>query len=233
MSTTVQHLATLVQGQVQGDSAQVIRAARPLQEAGPDEITFVENDHHLKRLKDCKASAVVVPLVLQARALPILTAITPSPVAILVKDSLGAFIAIAQQLHGELQREPSGIDPRAEVHPTAQVGPDASIQAFAVVGEGTLLGARCRIYPGVVIGRNCRIGDCAEVAASRPFVCIKQRGGDGRRWSYCAAGNVGRLTLRMAEDFAWAVCIRSNNRRKNRLNCHDGEGGSADTNKDS
>jgi len=159
VSTTIAQLAALVQGQIQGESTGCVRAARPLQEAGPGEITFVENDHHLKRLKECRATAVVVPVALAARATPVLTALVPAPALILVKDALGAFITIAQRLHGEPGRQPPGIDPRANVHPTVGVGPDVSVQAFAVIGEGTTLGARCQIYPGVVLGRNCRIGD--------------------------------------------------------------------------
>ncbi len=134
-------------------------AARPLQEARPGEISFIENEHHLKQLPRCRASVVVVPLSLQGKALPLLAALTPPPAVILVKDALGAFIQIAQHLHGEPLPPPHGIDPKAHVHPSVQVGPDASIHAYAVIGEGTRLGARCQIHSGVVLGRNCRIGD--------------------------------------------------------------------------
>lgn len=156
---TVQQLAELVQGQVQGDGTGTIQAARPLQEAAAGAITFIENDHHLKHLKECKAAAVVIPIALQARAVPILATLATPPAVILVRDGLGAFIAIAQHLHGETPRRPQGIDPKAHVHPTVQVGAEASVAAFAVIGEGTTLGARCQLYPGVVVGRNCRIGD--------------------------------------------------------------------------
>ncbi len=159
VSTTIEQLADLVQGQVQGDCSRCVQAARPLQEAGPADITFVENEHHLKHLKECRAVAVVVPLALATKAAPVLTALTPAPALILVKDALGAFITIALRLHGEPGRQPPGIDPRAHVHPSVRVGAGSSVQAFAVIGEGTILGARCQVYPGVVLGRNCRIGD--------------------------------------------------------------------------
>ena len=46
-----------------------------------------------------------------------------------------------EKLHGRPKPPPHGIDPRAFVHPTAQIGADASILPFAVVGEGSVIGA--------------------------------------------------------------------------------------------
>jgi UDP-3-O-[3-hydroxymyristoyl] glucosamine N-acyltransferase len=51
------------------------------------------------------------------------------------------------------------VDPRAFVHPTAQIGEAASIHPFAVVGEGSVLGARCTIHSGAVVGKHCKLGD--------------------------------------------------------------------------
>ena len=42
MHVTVQQLAALVQGQVHGDGGLVIHAARPMSEAGPHDLTFIE-----------------------------------------------------------------------------------------------------------------------------------------------------------------------------------------------
>ncbi len=109
--TTVQQLVDLVQGQLQGDPTCFIRAARPLQEAVVGEITFVENEQLLKHLKDCQASAVVVPLSLQTRAVPVLAGLSRPPAVILVKDALGAFLVIAQHLHGEPEPAPTASIP--------------------------------------------------------------------------------------------------------------------------
>ncbi len=156
--TTLLQLASLVQGQLDGDGGQVIAAARPVQEAVPGEISFIENDHHLRAVKDCKAAALVVPLAL-ADKVRLLLANRPMPLALLlVKDALSAFITIAQHLHPEVPQSLQGIDPLACVHPSVTLGPEASVHAFASVGAGSTLGARCRIHSGVVIGRNCQIG---------------------------------------------------------------------------
>jgi UDP-3-O-[3-hydroxymyristoyl] glucosamine N-acyltransferase len=146
---TIRQLAELVHGEVSGDGDLVVHGARCLSEAQPGHITFVENDKHAHQLQACRASAVVVSTTLAVNGFT----------SIRVPDPLGAFVVIFRQLHGPAEPPPSGIDPRAVVHPTAAVGPDASIHPLAVIGERSVLGARCRIHSGAVIGRSCRLGD--------------------------------------------------------------------------
>lgn len=149
METTVQQLAELVQGEVHGDGGQVITAARPLDLAQTGEITFLENDRHIPRLHTCKASAVVMPASLQGNGVT----------AIRVPDPLGAFVTIVRHLHGLPEDRTQGIDPRAVIAESAQLGEGTTVYPFAVIGEGTVLGARCRVHNGVVLGRYCRLGD--------------------------------------------------------------------------
>ena len=149
MGVTVRQLAELVDGQVLGDGDVTISAARPLGEAQAGDITFVENDKHAHGLHACRASAAVVPQSLPANGMALIR----------VADPLTAFIAIVRHLLGREEPAPHGIDPRANVHPTARIGPDASLFPFAVVGEGSVLGARCRLHSGAVVGRRCRLGD--------------------------------------------------------------------------
>src|SRR5205823_9303508 len=131
VSTTVRQLAELVQGTVLGDGEVAITAARPLGEAQPGDITFLEDLKHASALHTSRASAAVVPTALPANGLPLIQ----------VRDPLTAFVAIVRHLHGRPEPAPHGIDPRAAVHPTAQVGEGASIFPFAVVGEASVIGA--------------------------------------------------------------------------------------------
>lgn len=148
MATTVQQLAELVQGQVFGDGDLAITAARTLEEAGPGDVTFVESDKQARYLLGCRAAAAVVPVGLTASGLTLIQ----------VTDPLAAFIMIVRHLHGRSEAAFEGIDARAAIHPTAQLGENCSVGPFAVVGEGTILGPRCRLHGGVHIGRFCRLG---------------------------------------------------------------------------
>jgi UDP-3-O-[3-hydroxymyristoyl] glucosamine N-acyltransferase len=150
VTVTLQQLAELVHGQVIGNPDLVIHAARPLSEAQPGDITFVEDDKHAVQLEGCRASAAVVP--------------ASSPAAnglalIEVADPLSAFVTIVRHLQGHAEPAPHGIDPQAYLHPTVTVGENPSVFPFASIGEGTVIGHRCRIHSGAVVGRHCRLGD--------------------------------------------------------------------------
>src|SRR6516162_8688960 len=149
VSTTLGQLAELVGGQLVGDGGLVVNAARPLGEAGPGDITFVEDAKHAPQLRASRAGAAVVPAAGPANGKALIR----------VADPLAAFVAIVRHLHGRAEPPPAGIDPRAAVHPTAAIGPDASVFPFAVVGEHSVVGARCRLHSGAVVGRFCRLGD--------------------------------------------------------------------------
>jgi UDP-3-O-[3-hydroxymyristoyl] glucosamine N-acyltransferase len=159
VQATVQQLAALVGGQVHGEADLALEAARPLHEAGPRDVSFVESERNLRHFKGCRARALVVPEALAARRGELVAADGTPLTLIAVRDPLLAFSAIVQHLHGRPEPPPHGIDPLASVHPGATVGPGASLHPFAVVGEGSVLGARCRLHSGAVVGRHCRLGD--------------------------------------------------------------------------
>jgi len=51
-----------------------------------------------------------------------------------------------------------GIDPRAVIHPSAQIGADVEIGPFSVIGDDVVLGDRCRLGSHVVIEGPTEIG---------------------------------------------------------------------------
>jgi UDP-3-O-[3-hydroxymyristoyl] glucosamine N-acyltransferase len=156
---TVNELAALVNGQVHGDGGRIIHAAKPVAEAGPDDLTFVENERNARLLKTCQAAAVVAQTALAARFAEFTAGIEHKFTVIEVADALAAFVVLMQRLYGKTPPPPHGIDSRAFVDSSVMIGPDASIFPFVSVGEGSVIGARCRMYSGAVVGRNCRIGD--------------------------------------------------------------------------
>ncbi len=149
MPTCLSELAQLVEGELVGDGAVLISGARPLKEAGPDDISFLEDPRYLRELHGSRAAAVVV-----GKSLP-----APDRPSIRVADPLAAFLIIVRHFRGVEHGTKAGIDPRAAVHYTARIGQGTSIAPFAVIGERTVLGERCQVHSGVIIGKNCRIGD--------------------------------------------------------------------------
>ena len=60
MVATVEQLATLVRGRLVGDGSVSIRSARPVGEAGPGDITFIESERYAKLSEASPASAAIV-----------------------------------------------------------------------------------------------------------------------------------------------------------------------------
>jgi UDP-3-O-[3-hydroxymyristoyl] glucosamine N-acyltransferase len=163
VGVTLKQLAALVQGAVHGDENIAVEAARPIGEAGPGSITFLENDRHIRQLHDCRASAVVVPPAIAARHEELL-AQRQAPLSLLeVRDALAGFIAIVRHLHPPLPALPATIDRLSSIDPGARLGEDCRVGPFATVGAGSVLGARCRLHDRVTVGRGCKLGDDVEL----------------------------------------------------------------------
>jgi UDP-3-O-[3-hydroxymyristoyl] glucosamine N-acyltransferase len=154
---TVEQLAELVRGRLVGDGSVSIRSARPVAEAGPGDITFIENDRFAKLLRGSPASAAIVgPHFSRGRS-----DMQQSLTVIEVDDPMSAFLAVRNHLTGEQKVRWIGTHPQACVALTAQVGNDVAIHAFAYVGEGAEIGDGTTLHPGAVIGDGCKLGrDC-------------------------------------------------------------------------
>jgi UDP-3-O-[3-hydroxymyristoyl] glucosamine N-acyltransferase len=150
---TVEELAALVRGRVVGDGHVAIQSARPVAEAGPGDITFVDDERYAKMLRTSPASAAIVG--------PHFKRLSPNdrefPV-IEVDDPRSAFVAVKTHLKGEQADRWIGIHPAAYVAPTARIGAGVAIYPFAYVGDNAVIGDGSTLHPGVVVGKDCRVG---------------------------------------------------------------------------
>ncbi len=152
MVATVEQLAALVQGRLVGDGSVPIHSARPVAEAGPGDITFIDDKRYAKRLRTSPASAAIVgPHFKREEAAPALAVIE-------VDDPLSAFLAVRAHLRGGLKPRWTGIHPLAWVAPSARIGPDVAIYPFAYVGDGAVIGAGCTLHPGAVVSDRSSLG---------------------------------------------------------------------------
>jgi len=145
-----------------GDGARMFRDVASLDEAGSDEISFLDNPRYIEPFGRCKAGAVIVHPDRAQKApagMPLL--LTPTPYL--------AYALVAKAFH-PVEENVSGIDSSALIHPTATVGegcsiaPGVIIEAAAEIGSGTRIGAHAVIGSGVVIGEKCTIGALCSVA---------------------------------------------------------------------
>jgi len=140
-------LAEFLGATVSGDPEKIITGLATLQEAGPDQLSFLANPQYRKFLPDSHAGAVLLKAAdaegFQGDAL-----IVPDP-----------YLAYARISH---LFDPK---PRAStgVHPTAVIAADAQVDAAASVGPFAVVESGARIASGVTIGAHCFIGARCEI----------------------------------------------------------------------
>jgi len=150
---TVKELAEKVGAAFTGDGSTVIKAAAPIDSAGPGQITFLSNPAYKDFLSTTKASAIVVS--------PKMT--VEHCCTIVSKNPYLAFSQIVDILYPPTYAERWGIHPTAVVassaklHDKCEIGPHVVIEDEAVIGEGTVIKAGTFIGTKSVIGQNCRI----------------------------------------------------------------------------
>ena len=137
------------------DAARLIMDVAPLETAGPDDVTFLDNRKYLDAFVNCRAGAAFV----QERDAPR----APAGMALLVTgEPYKAFARAAQIFYPEPPRMP-GRAPSAIIDPEAIVPDDCEIGAYAVIEAGARIGARCRIGAHTVIGTQVELGDDCRI----------------------------------------------------------------------
>lgn len=138
-------------------AGRALRGVAPLQTAGPDEVSFLDNARYLPMLRETRAGAVLVRADAAA-------SVPEATTAIVVGDPYLAWARVAALFHPEPPAAP-GIHPTALVDPAAQLGPDVEIGPGVVIGPGAEIGARVRIGAGAVIGQGVVIGEGGRIGA--------------------------------------------------------------------
>lgn len=154
MPISAGELARLLDAELLGDPDRIVEDGGSLENAGPQDVTFVTNEKNLRRLARSKAGTVLV-----ARSL--LVALPPDPpqTVLLVEDPMAAIVAALTHLRPPRPRRNIGISREAIISPTAKIGPGTNIHPHAHIGDDVVIGANCDVHTGVVIGPGCRIGD--------------------------------------------------------------------------
>lgn len=132
--------------ELRGDDREVTGVAG-IEEAGPEQITFVSNPKYAPAAKTTKAAAVIVDPKFPDIAAPTLRSKNP-------------YLTFAQAI--ELFYQPPqyapGVHPTAVIDPSSKVGRSAHIGAYAVIDADVEIGDNCVLLPHVVIYRGARIG---------------------------------------------------------------------------
>jgi UDP-3-O-[3-hydroxymyristoyl] glucosamine N-acyltransferase len=144
---TLQELAQIVGGTVEGDVSTEIVGASPFDGSGPGDITFAGSAAFKKLIPKTKASAVIVDSAVESGDVPLL----------IVKNPKLAFALILQRLSAK-PFVARGVSPLASVGNRTRISENVSIHPFVAVGDGVEIEDEVTLYPGVIVGDGCRIG---------------------------------------------------------------------------
>jgi len=150
LGVRVRELASWLDGTLEGDGDWEIRRVMPLEDAGPDDLSFVSRGKALKLAGGSKAGCLLVPSDYVN---------DPPRTIIRASDPRGATARAIQKIHPRSEPQPG-------IHPTAVLSPDAIIGSGVSIGPMVTVGAGVKIDAGSVIGAGSLIGDCVQIGKS-------------------------------------------------------------------
>ena len=177
MTFTVDQIADLIGGTVNGNGATLISNFDKIEEGKSGSISFLSNPKYESFLYQTDASAVIVSKDLTLKK-PVKTAL------IRVSDPYLAFTILLQKYQEFIQKRETGIQVPSfiadnaqisenvfvgrftQVDTGSQIGKNSQIYDRVSIGKNVIIGCDCTIYPGVVIYKDCIIGNNVVIHAN-------------------------------------------------------------------
>ena len=177
MKFTVDQIATMIQGAVEGDGTQCITGFDKIEEGKTGSISFLSNPKYESYLYETDATAVIVSTDLALKS-PVKSTL------IRVKEPYVAFTILLQKYQEMMSERETGIRLTAHIAGGIKVGKDIfvghlsfidaqssignynSIHNHVSIGKNVHIGDNCIIYPGVVIYKDTIIGNNVIIHAN-------------------------------------------------------------------
>lgn len=160
---TVQEVADLIGGKVEGDGGTPINGASGIKEAQSGDVTFLANSRYQSLLKETNATAIIVTSDI---------AIPKGKIAIRHESPSLAFAKIMEYLGPEPITYPPRIHPTAIIGKNVKLGKNISIQPYVVIEDDVVIGDNTTIGAGVFVGQDAKIGRDTFIY---PRVTIRER----------------------------------------------------------
>ena len=126
----------------------LITGVNTLEDAGPDELSFLANPKYASFLKQSKAGVVILHPQ-HAQGIP----------NALVSENPYLDFARCIGLFAKPEGEFKGISPLASIDANASLGSDCTVYPFVFIGPRAKIGSGCKLFPGCYIGEDVEIGE--------------------------------------------------------------------------
>src|SRR5687768_11506447 len=142
-----------------------VRGVATIDEATPDDLTFVSSETYARQLPKSRAMGVIVHR--KVKLPPDYAGVTFA-----VDDADLAVAKVLELLAPPIPRPAAGVDLLARVASSAQISDGAAIGPFVFVGERSRVGARTVLHPGAYVGDDVVIGEDCQLF---PQVVVRER----------------------------------------------------------
>ncbi len=137
-----------------------------LDDATPDELSFLGSETYLKKFAGTRAAAVIVQK--RVKLPPTL----PATTLFIVEDADLAMAKVIALFAPPVPRPATGAHASAAIATSATIGEACAIAPHVFIGERARIGHHCVIHSGVHVGDDVTIGDHCELF---PNVVIRER----------------------------------------------------------
>lgn len=153
MEFSAQQIATLLNGDVEGDVNSIVNNLSKIEEGAPKTLSFLANPTYTNYIYTTDASIVIVN-----RTLVLDKPVKSSCTLIRVDNAYESFAKLLE-LYTQIKGNKTGIEQPSYIAPNATLGSDCYLGAFAYIGQNVIIGNNVKIYPHAYIGDNVKIGD--------------------------------------------------------------------------
>lgn len=152
MEFSVEQIAKILSGVVEGDGDLMVNTFGKIQDASQGALSFLANDKYEQYLYSSNATAIIVSEDLTL-AEPVM------PALIRVTDPYASFSALLEHYDKARKSKKEGIEEPSFIHENSNLGDACYVGAFAYIGANCQIGNNVKIYPHAYLGESCSIAD--------------------------------------------------------------------------
>ncbi len=152
MEFTINQIAFILQGKVEGDGEEKVKTISKIQDGKKGTITFLSNPKYEEYIYSTEASAVIV----KSDFVPEQSV---QATLIRVEDPYIGFTRLLEEYDKLRSYSKKGVEDPSYISSNTKVGEDIYRGAFSYIGSNVKIGNNVKIHPHTYIGENVQIGN--------------------------------------------------------------------------
>lgn len=158
MTFSAAQIAMLINGKIEGDANAQVASFGKIEEAQPEQLSFLANPKYEDYLYSTKASVIIINDGQELKG-PVTTTL------IRVPDAYTAFATLLTKYQEMATQQMTGFQEPSYISKTAKLGTNVFVGAFTYIGENVTIGNNVKLFPQVFLGDNVKIDDNSVLQA--------------------------------------------------------------------